>query len=199
MFQWNQPKSYNYLIQNTFHQIQGFIIFGTPFIWFIYPNLVLSATTSGKDNSMESFPVMFDKVKEHIWRDFGPFLQILSRSFTFLGLRLSTALFNSADRCTIGLRSGDWDGHDRTLILLSQNHCCVDLEVCFGSLSCWKVHIQPSPSPLAEATRLSAKIAWYLVEFIMPSILTSVPGPLELKQPQNITDPPPNLIFNREY
>ena len=50
-------------MQNTFHQNQGFIIIGTP-------HLVLSATTYGKDNSMESFPVMFDKVKEHIWRDF---------------------------------------------------------------------------------------------------------------------------------
>ena len=40
--------------------------------YFIY--LLLSATTSGKDNSMESL-VIFDKVvKEHIWRDFGPFL-----------------------------------------------------------------------------------------------------------------------------
>ena len=30
MFQWNQPKSYNYLMQNTFPQSQGFIITGTP-------------------------------------------------------------------------------------------------------------------------------------------------------------------------
>ena len=60
------PKSFNYLIQNKCNQNQGFII--------IVTHLVLSATTSGKDNSMESFPVMFDKVKEHIWRDFGPFL-----------------------------------------------------------------------------------------------------------------------------
>ena len=67
MFQWNPPKSYNYLIQNTFHQNQGFIINGTP-------DLVLISTITGKDNSMESFPIMFDKVKEHIWRDFGPFL-----------------------------------------------------------------------------------------------------------------------------
>jgi hypothetical protein len=59
-FQWNQPKAYNYLIQNKFHQNQGFIIIGTP-------HLVLSATTSGKENSMESFPVMFDKVREGFW------------------------------------------------------------------------------------------------------------------------------------
>ena len=32
-----------------------------------------STSTSGKDNLMEPFLVMLDKVKEHIWRDFGPF------------------------------------------------------------------------------------------------------------------------------
>ena len=32
---------------------------------------------------------------------------------------------------------------------------------------------------------------WYLVEFIMPSILASAPGSLEIKQPKNITDQPP--------
>ena len=116
---------------------------------------------------------------------------ILSRFFKFLGLCLSTDLFSSAHRFSIGLRSDDWDGHCRTLILLSWNHFCVDLQVCFGSLSWWKVHLRPSPSLLDERTRFSAKIAWYLVEFIMPSILTSAPGPLELKQSQNITDPLP--------
>ena len=100
----NSQNHNNHLIKNTFQQNQGFVIIGTL-------HLVLSATTSGKDNSMESLPVIFDTVKEHIWRDFGPFLGI---SFTFLGLCLSTDFFNSAHRFSIGLRSGDWDGHCRT-------------------------------------------------------------------------------------
>ena len=53
-------------------------------------HLVLGATNSGKDNRME-----------HIWRDFGPFWHIISRSFTFLGLCLLT----SAHMFSIGLRS----------------------------------------------------------------------------------------------
>jgi hypothetical protein len=40
-------KIITFLIQNTFNQNQGFIIIGTP-------HLVLSATTSGKDNRVFS-------------------------------------------------------------------------------------------------------------------------------------------------
>lgn len=35
----------------------------------------------------------------------------------------------------MGFRSGDWDGHGKTLILWSVNHFYVDFGVCFGSLS----------------------------------------------------------------
>ena len=40
-------------------------------------------------------------------------MQILARSFTFLCLNMSTALFCSAHRFLIGLRPGAWDGHCR--------------------------------------------------------------------------------------
>ena len=40
-------------------------------------------------------------------------------------------------------RAGDCDGHGNTFILRSVNHFCVDFEVCFGSLTCWKVQPQP--------------------------------------------------------
>ena len=69
-----------------------------------------------------------------------------------IGFVLINWLLNSAHRFSIGLRSGDWDGHCRMLILLSRNHFCVDLEVCFGSLLCWKVHLWPGPRLLAEGT-----------------------------------------------
>ena len=55
------------LIKNRFHQNHGSIVIGTL-------GLVLGASTSGKDNIMESFLVMPDMVKKHISRDFGPFL-----------------------------------------------------------------------------------------------------------------------------
>uniref|UniRef100_A0A6Q2Z485 Myosin motor domain-containing protein n=1 Tax=Esox lucius TaxID=8010 RepID=A0A6Q2Z485_ESOLU len=45
---------------------------------------------------------------------------------------------------TMGFRSGDWDGHGKTLIMWSVNHFYVDFEVCFGSLSYWNIQLHPS-------------------------------------------------------
>ena len=91
----------------------------------------------------------------------------------------------------MGFRSGDCDGHGKTFILRSVNHFCVDFEVCFGSLSCWKVQPRPILSLLEGAVRFSFNICWYLMESMIPCILTRCPGPLEEKQPHNIKDPPP--------
>src|SRR4029434_8031347 len=75
------------------------------------------------------------------------------------------------------------DGHGKTFILRSVNH--------FGSLTCWKVQPRPNLSFLAEAVMFSFNICWYLMESMIPCILTRCPGPLEEKQPHNIKDPPP--------
>ena len=84
-------------------------------------------------------------------------IQNLSRSFRFRGPRLWTLLFSSSHR----FRSGDWNGHCKTLILWSVNHFCVDFEVCFGSLPCWKIQPQPSLSFLPQAVRFWFNICWY--------------------------------------
>ena len=47
------------------------------------------------------------------------------KSFISLGLHLWTVLFNSDHIFSIGFKSGDWNGHCKTLILFSQNHFCV--------------------------------------------------------------------------
>src|SRR4029434_2625818 len=62
--------------------------------------------------------------------------------------------------------SWDCDGHGKTFILRSVNHFCVDFEVCFGSLTCWKVQPQPILSLLEGAVRFSFNICWYLMESI---------------------------------
>ena len=49
MFQWTQAKLSIILLNIDFTKIKGFIIIGTPC-------LVLYASTSGKDNRVESFP-----------------------------------------------------------------------------------------------------------------------------------------------
>src|SRR4029434_5011573 len=71
-------------------------------------------------------------------------------------------------------------------ILRSVNHFCVDFEVCFRSLTCWKVQPQPILSLPEGAVRFSFHICWYLMESMIPCILTRCPGPLEEKQPHNI-------------
>ena len=46
---------------------------------------------------------------------------------------------------------------------------------------------------LAGAARFRLEMSWYFIEFMMLGILTRFPGPLEDKQPHNITEPPPYL------
>src|SRR4029434_2558091 len=82
----------------------------------------------------------------------------------------------------------------KPFILRSVNHFCVDFEVCFRSLSCRKIQPQPILSFLAETVRFSFNICWYLMESMIPCILTRCPGPLEEKQPLNIKYPPPYFI-----
>ena len=114
------------------------------------------------------------------------FLQILSKSLRFQGCRLATRSFSSLHRFLMGFRSGDWLGHSRTFICFILSHSFVALAVYFGSLSCWKTHLQPIFSALTEGRRLSPKISrWY----ILPSI--RCPVPLAEKHPQSIRFPPP--------
>ena len=118
-------------------------------------------------------------------------LQILSKSLRFRGCRLATRSFSSLHRYSMGFRSGDWLGHSRTLICFFLSHSFVALAVCFGSLSCWKIHPRPIFSALTEGRRLSPKIFRYMAPFILPSIRWSHPVPLAEKHPQSIRFPPP--------
>ena len=107
------------------------------------------------------------------------------------GCCLATQSFSSLHRFLMGFRSGDWLGHSRTLICFFLSHSFVALAVCFGSLSCWKIHPRPIFSALTEGRRLSPKISRYMAPFILPSIRWSRPVPLAEKHPQSIRFPPP--------
>uniref|UniRef100_A0A8C5PVA7 Small ribosomal subunit protein uS8 n=1 Tax=Leptobrachium leishanense TaxID=445787 RepID=A0A8C5PVA7_9ANUR len=50
-----------------------------------------------------------------------------SSSVTFLGLRTATAFFKSHQRFSIGIKSGDCDGHSKMFQPLICNHALVDL------------------------------------------------------------------------
>src|SRR4029434_3466708 len=122
-------------------------------------NLMFCAASLCQDNSSESSPIMCDEVGKHMAQDLRPFLhavslqilQILRSTFCRLG-------FSSSHRFSMGFRSGDCDGHGHTFIPRAVYHFCVDFEMCFGLLCCWKVQPGPILSFLAEAVRFSFNI-----------------------------------------
>ncbi len=71
------------------------------------------------------------------------------KSLRFWGWRLATRTFSSLLRFSMGLRSGDWLDHSRTLMWFFLSHSFVALAVCFGSLSCWNTHPRPIFNALA--------------------------------------------------
>ena len=118
-------------------------------------------------------------------------LQILSSSVRLDGEHWWTAIFRSLQRCSIGFRSGLWLGQSRMVTELFRSHSFVILAVCLGSLSCWKVNLQPSLRSRALWKRFSSRISLYLAAFIVPSIATSGPVPAAEKHPHSMMLPPP--------
>ena len=116
--------------------------------------IILCANILDKDDS-QSFLIIFDKVREHIWRGFDhSSMQNLLESLISLGyppLQFKPQVF-------MGSKSGDWDGHCRTWLWFLISNFYVDFDVC---LECRKIYLRYL-SFLAEATRFSAKITWYL-------------------------------------
>ncbi len=98
----------------------------------------------------QTFLVVVHQVCTHLRRDFVPLLfadplQVIKVSRLTFGnsnLQLPPQIF-------VGLRSGDWLGHSRTLMCFFLSHSFVALAVCFGLLSCWNTHPQPIFNALA--------------------------------------------------
>ncbi len=118
-------------------------------------------------------------------------MQISSRAVMFWGCRWATRTFNSLQRFSMGLRSGDWLGHSRTLKCFLRSHSFVAREVCLGSLSCWKTQPRFIFNALADGRRFSLKISRYMAPFILSFTQISRPGPFAEKQPQSMMFPPP--------
>ncbi len=89
-------------------------------------------------------------------------MQISSRAVMFWGCRWATRTFNSLQRFSMGLRSGDWLGHSRTLKCFLRSHSFVARAVCLGSLSCWKTQPRFIFNALADGRRFSLKISRYM-------------------------------------
>ena len=78
--------------------------------------------------------------------------------------------FRCSQRCLIGFRSGDWAGQDKTWISLSLIHFLTFLEVCFGSMSCWKYC---SPSFISDVSKLSTSPSSKISQYCLTSIFSS--------------------------
>ncbi len=118
-------------------------------------------------------------------------MQISSRAVMFCGCRWATQTFNSLQRFSMGLRSGDWLGHSRTLKCFLRSHSFIARAVCLGSLSCWKTQPRFIFNVLADGRRFSLKISRYMAPFILSFTQISRPGPFAEKQPQSMMFPPP--------
>ncbi len=101
----------------------------------------------------------------------------------------STCLFRIPHRCSIGFRSGDTLGHWITFTLFFFRNPTVALDVCLGSLSCWKSARRPRAR--SNGSIFSFSIEQYICEFMMPSMKCSSPTPAALMQPHIRTLPPP--------
>ncbi len=101
----------------------------------------------------------------------------------------STCLFRIPHRCSIGFRSGDVVGHWITFTLFFFRNPTVALDVCLGSLSCWKSAWRQRAR--SDGSIFSFSIEQYICEFMMPSMKCSSPTPAALMQPHIRTLPPP--------
>ena len=72
------------------------------------------------------------------------------------------AILRCTQRCSMGLRSGNWEGQTSTWMSLSLNHWEALLEVCLGLLSCWNTLFSSSTSSFSKLpTTLSSKMSQY--------------------------------------
>ena len=119
-------------------------------------NLIFGSTLFGKNNWDQS---LFLHLSFGIL-DHSSFTNC-SRCLRFDGCLLPNVVLRSLHRCSMGFRSGLIAGLFRTLQHFVLNHFCVLVEVCFGSLSCWKTHdLWRRPSFLTLGPTLCSKILW---------------------------------------
>src|SRR5579859_5299269 len=93
--------------------------------------------------------------------------------------------------------SGDDGGQGRTVTFLFWNQSLATWEVCFRSLSCWKMTLSLPVFFNFRSLRVPRRLCWristYPGPFMIPSMRCSLPIPPPVMQPHTITLPPPCL------
>ncbi len=136
------------------------------------------ATSFSQSNNSEFSPIMPEEFGEHLIRDQRPFLhpeslQILQIHSSMLVL----LLFSSPHSFSTGLRSGNWNGHSRSLDLCPVTHFCVVFEVCIWII----VRLEdPNMAHYKISNRVSHLLIFYLLVFDRihdAMCLNQCPGP----------------------
>ncbi len=136
------------------------------------------ATSFSQDNSSEFSPIMPEDFGEHLIRDQRPFLH--PESLQILQIHSSMTvllLFSSPHSFSTGFRSGNWNGHSRSLVLCPVTHFCVVFEVCI-----WIVVLveDPNTAHYKISNRVSHLLIFYLLVFDRihdAMCLNQCPGP----------------------
>ena len=117
------------------------------FLFSVLRHTPLSRITS------QPYSKVFYEIGEHIGRDRSPFLH--TESFQILDVLRHQQVFNG-----IEVRRLRWPLHQLAhLATGSINHFFVDFDVCSWLWFCCKIHLQPSFSLLAEATKFLPKMS----------------------------------------
>ncbi len=101
----------------------------------------------------------------------------------FWGCRWATRTFNSLQRLSMGLRSGDWLGHSRTLKCFLRSHSSLPGRCVRDHCHAERPSHVSSSMPLLIGRRFSLKISRYMAPFILSFTQISRPGPFAEKQP----------------
>jgi len=118
--------------------------------------------------------------------------QNTSSSVRLDGFQAWTARFKSSHSFSMIFKSGDWDGHSRTLYLYN-------FERCFGSLSCWNIQPLRYFDFMTDSWTLFSRICWYWVESMWPSTLTRFPVQAPATQPHSMMEPLPNFTVGSKF
>ena len=113
-------------------------------------------------------------------------IPLISSSLVFGLTSLLTYSFNSCQRFSIGLRSGDSAGVFHQLIELSRNHSFVILAACLGSLSCMNLWLVGYTESM-NGSKVLSSISINSSDFIIPSKMQIPVLPLALMPAQTCT------------
>ena len=97
-----------------------------------------------------------------------------------------------SQRCSMGFRSGDWDGQDITWISLSSNHLLAFLEVYLDHCPAESNTLPPPSSKLS--TKLFSKISQHFAASVFPLTSMNFPTPFDPIQPHIIRLSPPSCF-----